>query len=93
VIVSLELCPDSSGLDQADEDANEEVQVLGSGVTWRSRERDATPAEVGIDGAFLAHHLGGNWAVKECDQQAQQESRDLDQHGINLSIAWPAGNR
>jgi len=81
-LFKLELDPDSSGLDQANEDTDEEIEVLGSRVTWGSGERDAALTKVGIDGAFLAHHLGGNWAVKERDQQAQQESRDLDQHGI-----------
>jgi len=81
-IADLKLNPDSSRLDQADEDADEEVEILGSRVTWGSWERDTAPAEVGIDGAFLAHHPGGNWAVKERDEQAQQESCDLDQHGI-----------
>lgn len=81
--ISLKLKPDSSCFNQADENSNEEEQVLGGGVSGRGRQRDAALAEIAGGSAFLAHHLRGDRAMKNRNQHAQQQPCNFNHHRSN----------
>lgn len=78
--VLLHPCPDSRHLQQADENPDCEVEVLGRGVAGRLRQADAALTEVNVNRALLLHHFGRDGTMEKRDQEPQQQTRDLDYH-------------
>lgn len=74
--------PDASGFDQRNEDADNEVEILGGGVTGGRGQLNATAAEEAIKLTLLLHDHVGQWTVKDSDGNAQQQSGDFYDHMI-----------
>lgn len=72
--------PDPSGFEQADEDSNHEIEVLGGNIAGRLGKIDAAAAEVAIQSALLLHDLNGQRAMKDRNQDAQQQSCEFYCH-------------
>ena len=72
--------PDFPGFKQADKDADEKIEVLGSRITGRGGEAEASLAEEHVQRPFLFHDLGGQRPVEDRDQHAQQQSCDFHDH-------------
>jgi len=86
--------PDSSGFNQADKDPNDEIEVLGRGVTGRRRELDTATAEIPVEGAFVLHDHGCQGAMKNRDGYTQEQSGDFyDHHEVSLSMTPGRGNQ
>lgn len=72
--------PDSPGLNQRDKDSDHKVHVLRCSITGRCGQLDTAAAEEPIQGALMLHNCVGQRAVKNGNQQAQQQSRDFYDH-------------
>ena len=62
--------PDPSRFQQADENPDSEVEVLGYGVARGLGKRDAATAKVDIERTLLRHHLGGQGTVENSNEHA-----------------------
>ena len=90
----LERGPDPARLQQADENADAEIEGLGGGVAGRRWKRNAALAEIAVNSALLLHHLIGNGTMKEGNHNPQQQSCNFNHHApLTLSIILERHNR
>jgi hypothetical protein len=76
--------PDPSGLYQCDEDADNEVKILGGRITGRRGQLNTAAAEEPIQLTFLLHDHGCQRPMKHSDGHAQQQSGDFYDHHMDL---------